>query len=312
VSAALFDETVSAFDLLPEDPGTGGTPAARSGVPVLRGDGAVPNSGGIHVPERGDTLYNLFGNLAEGAGASPALAARPASGSPHIDTSQGSAVPPPPAPPIMETWPFSGLVPETSAQSGGPTRREIKLVSLITAGALAVLVAIFFLGMHLAAGAAPTAAPSTPAAPHPRVTALPSVMHASGTAGWQTLAGGECFTPFTSGWVRTFTVVDCAGPHQAQLVYATLLPGTTSDAYPGAAKVVSNAQKICGQNGVIDLAAAHDDVGVQVQATYPVDERQWDSGQRAVYCFATLSSGDSIVGSIAGKAAGDASPTSGH
>ncbi|HEU0257299.1 MAG TPA: septum formation family protein [Microbacteriaceae bacterium] len=181
-------------------------------------------------------------------------------------------------------------------------------MSVVVGVALLALVGVFFLALRLASPAATHAAPVVvpTALPAPHVTPLPTTTLTGGTARWSSLAGGECFSPFTSPWAETFTVVDCTAPHQAQLVYATVLPGTASEAYPGQKAVVADAQKLCGQNGIINLAAAKDDTGVQVQAAYPASEEQWQSGQRGVYCFATLSSGAVMTGSIAGLVAGPA------
>lgn len=275
---ASFDEGVSAFDLLPVDPGpAGGLSPDVPGAPRSR-DGAVPASGGIHVPDLGP------GPETDVPGASRSATSGPETG----------------------TWPFTGLVTQTGPISAGPTRREIRFVSIVVAAALAVLVGIFFLGIHLGTAAATQAepVPTVTATPKPQISPLPTLAPTGPVAAWNTLAGGECFTPFTSPWDEHFTIVDCATPHQAQLVAASLLLDPLSESYPGATKVAAAAQKVCGASGVIDLAAAADDTGVQVQASYPADARQWDSGARAVYCFATLSSGDSITGSIAGPGAG--------
>ena len=62
---------------------------------------------------------------------------------------------------------------------------------------------------------------------------------------WNTLFGGECIDPFESAWAEEFTVVDCAAPHAAQLVYRGDLPGDAAAPFPGEAEIASQMNLLC-------------------------------------------------------------------
>ena len=115
-----------------------------------------------------------------------------------------------------------------------------------------------------------------------------------------TLFGGECLDPFSSPWAETFTVVDCAAPHAAQLVYRGGFDGDAAAAFPGEEALAGQINALCGTPGIVDLAAAAAFGELQLQGSFPVTAEQWEAGQRNYYCFVTQVSAEPITGSVAG------------
>ncbi|ERK72819.1 hypothetical protein N136_00809, partial [Leifsonia aquatica ATCC 14665] len=189
-------------------------------------------------------------------------------------------------------------------------------ILFIVAGALAVvlvLIGLFALGTRLpslfgatastpkASGSStPSATPTPTPTPTPTVTPKPGAPAAAGVAAWDALGGGECIEPYTTPWAESFTVVDCAVPHTAQMVYTGILNPDIAAAYPGADALGQQINGLCTAPGVIDLNAAAAYTGLQVQGTFPATEEQWKSGQRSYYCFATRSTGEPMTSSVAG------------
>ncbi|GAA1756925.1 hypothetical protein [Agromyces humatus] len=170
------------------------------------------------------------------------------------------------------------------------------------AGSLAavlVLTGLFFLGTQLGNGtAAPAESPSASATPTP--TPEPTAAQPVGVHAWDALFGGECIDPFVGAFEEEFTVVDCAAPHAAQLVYRGVLPGDAAAPFPGEAELASQMNLLCTATGVINLAAVAGMEDLQVQAAYPVTEAQWAKGERHYYCFANRAGGEPLTASIAG------------
>ncbi|MFF2051268.1 septum formation family protein [Leifsonia sp. NPDC058194] len=234
--------------------------------------------------------------------------------------------PPPVSPPVVPPAGAPGAAPETpgggaGSSAGGPPPSRPRnprnnRILFIVAGALAVvlvLIGLFALGTRLPAlfGAAPstpkasagTSASATPTptpTPTPTVTPKPGAPAAAGVAAWSALAGGECIEPYTTPWAESFTVVDCATPHTAQMVYSGILNPDIAAPYPGADSLAQQINGWCTAAGVIDLNAAAAYTGLQVQGTFPATEEQWKSGQRSYYCFATRSTGEPMTSSVAG------------
>nr|WP_246311798.1 septum formation family protein [Leifsonia naganoensis] len=189
-------------------------------------------------------------------------------------------------------------------------------ILFIVAGALAVvlvLIGLFALGTRLpslfgsaaatpkASGSStPSATPTPTPTPTPTVTPKPGAPAAAGVAAWDALGGGECIEPYTTPWAESFTVVDCAAPHTAQMVYTGILNPDIAAAYPGADALGQQINGLCTAPGVIDLNAAAAYTGLQVQGTFPATEEQWKDGQRSYYCFATRSTGEPMTSSVAG------------
>jgi len=199
----------------------------------------------------------------------------------------------------------SGRAP--SAGSGGGGRpgggRTTRTLLWIAAGLVVclVLAGLFYVGTLLsAAGGGEAAAPSAAPVETETPVAEPTAPQPAGVHAWNTLFGGECVEPFVSVWEEEFTVVDCAAPHAAQLVYRGELAGDAAAAYPGEAEVAAQATAMCTADGVIDVGLVAGIPDLQVQAAFPADEQQWADGERTVYCFANRTGAEPLTGSIAG------------
>lgn len=170
---------------------------------------------------------------------------------------------------------------------------------LMTVGG--ILIAIVSIASWVVGGivATPTAAPE------PTETAAPSLPTATQPPGeypFELLFGGECLDPFVDAWAKTFTVVDCATPHAAQLVYAgDLAIDGTYPSYPGDSRIGKAALAGCSREDVLNLSAAKKITDLQISAAYPASSVAWDSGDTRYYCFASRSSGTPLETSIAGS-----------
>lgn len=191
-----------------------------------------------------------------------------------------------------------------------------KILAGVGGGLLAViaLIALFLLGTRLPdlLGPAPAVVASPTPTPTPTRTPLAIGPVAPGTYEWNELFGGECLEPYdaeTGAWAEEYTVVDCATPHGAQMVYRAWFPAEPADpetpdaepvwgAFPGAAALQAQISLLCSAPGVVDLAAAGAYSDVQMQGSYPVTEEQWESDP-SYYCFVSRSSGEPLTTSVA-------------
>ena len=197
------------------------------------------------------------------------------------------------------------------------TPRWLVVVVAVLA-AVFIVVLFFVLGRHLPwfggpGVVAPTSTPTVSATPtataEPTPTPTPEPVAetgplAAGVHPWTELRGGECLDPFTSPWDESFTVVDCAAPHAAQLITRVSLNPDPAATYPGEAAIVSQLNLACTAPTVLDYAAASTYPDIQWQASYPVSDAQWAEGQRDYSCFITRSSGEQLTGSVQVVAAG--------
>ena len=205
--------------------------------------------------------------------------------------------------------PFAARVAQTEPGSpDAPGRtgvsRTQKVLLSVAGGlvALLALVALFFVGTRLPAllGPAPAVVISTPSStPSPTSTAKPVGPIANGVHPWTALLGGECLDPYTNPWAEKFTVVDCAKPHPAQMVFRGTFDTTADPTFPGAEKLQSQISLLCAAPGVINLAAAGACSDAQVQGSYPVNEAEWAEGEHDYFCFVSRSSGQPLTGSVA-------------
>jgi len=191
-----------------------------------------------------------------------------------------------------------------------------KVLAGVGGGLLAViaLIALFLLGTRLPdlLGPAPAVATPTPTPTPTRIAALPIGPVEPGTYDWDELLGGECLEPYdvtTGAWAEEYTVVDCAVPHAAQMVFRAWFPAEPADpedpeaepvwgAYPGAAALQAQISLLCSAPGVVDLAAAGAYSDAQIQGSYPMTEEQWETDP-SYYCFVSRSSGEPLTTSVA-------------
>lgn len=294
---------------------------------------SVPPTVPLSAPSVADAI--LFPEFAAAATEVPPASAAGIA-SPAASTASGAAVPPtsafpvpvpggPGAPgrPAAPSGPSGPSGPGGAGGPGGPGRSaglggspNVNRLLFWVAGGLAVvlvLIGLFALGTRLpalfggagpallsGASASPSATPTPTPTPTPTVQPKPAGPQPAGTHPWNTLGGGECIQPFTTPWAETFTVVDCAAPHAAQMVYTNLFSADPAAPYPGADALAQQINLLCTKPGVIDLAAAGAYPDLQLQGTYPATDKQWKDGQRSYYCFASRASGQPLTSSVAG------------
>src|SRR5690606_16517612 len=140
------------------------------------------------------------------------------------------------AEPDVAQAPFARAHAEESVAEVAPHRGEIsraqKILLAVAGGLVAVLalVALFLLGTRLpeligpAAAPLPSTSPSASPSPSPSATTLPAGPVEPGVWAWDELLGGECLAEYDDPWAEEFTVVDCAEPHPAQLVFRGTFP----------------------------------------------------------------------------------------
>ncbi len=274
-----------------------------------------------------DPLAALFGTTAESAAptaphapSAPAAApfstdpaafagagagARAVGGSTPVARATAPAASAPTAAPRAGGTGGSGRAPGAGSGGGGRPGggRTTRTLLWIAAGLVVclVLAGLFYVGTLLsAAGGGEAAAPSAAPVETETPVAEPTAPQPAGVHAWNTLFGGECVEPFVSVWEEEFTVVDCAAPHAAQLVYRGELAVDAAAAYPGEAEVAAQATAMCTADGVIDVGLVAGIPDLQVQAAFPADEQQWADGERTVYCFANRVGAEPLTGSIAG------------
>ncbi|MBF4572362.1 septum formation family protein [Herbiconiux sp. VKM Ac-1786] len=149
--------------------------------------------------------------------------------------------------------------------------------------------------------AAPGASGAPDAQPDPGVGALPPAPTAPAAAGehpFTELFGGECLGAFASPWAETFTVVDCAAEHPAQLTQRGLFPEAAGTAYPGEAALASRLNLLCTAPTALNTAAVPDVADLRWQASFPATAEAWDAGDRVFQCFFSTASGAPLTGSL--------------
>lgn len=205
----------------------------------------------------------------------------------------------------------SGAATESTRPGQRDRRQRIVIITSIAVIAVLGIVLAFFLGSRLGAPSAPAPSPSRSSTPTPTPTPTPSPTPSAvvgpaaiGEHDWDQLGGGECLDPYVSPWERTFTVVDCAQPHPAQLVTRGSFGGDATTAYPGEPALVAQLNLLCSAPTVIDYGMAGGYPDVQLQASYPANEELWAAGDRDYFCFASLPPGGYFTSSIAVPKAG--------
>ena len=198
---------------------------------------------------------------------------------------------------------FTALASNRPRQERTPLGKPQKILLWVAGGLLAALalVGLFLLGTKLPAlfPAAPEAI-ETPAPAGP-VDAKPVVVGpvAVGDHAWGTLLGSECIDPYLSAWQETYTVVDCAAPHAAQMVYHGYFADEAWAPYPGQPTLQSRINLLCTSPASVNYSVASQFSDIQISASYASTEEQWDAGQRDYYCFVSRSSGEQLTVSVA-------------
>ncbi len=186
------------------------------------------------------------------------------------------------------------------AEERVPLSRVQKILLGVAGGLVGVLVLV---GLFLAGtkiklpDPAPTPVNTNVAAP---VAAPPAVGPvAAGVHSWDELLGTECIDPYTSAWENSYTVVDCAAPHAAQMVFHGIFTDESYAVYPGADVLQSRVGLLCTKSSVIDYAAAKAYKDIQIAESYPATADQWIAGNRSFYCFVSRSSGEALTATVA-------------
>ena len=209
-----------------------------------------------------------------------------------------------PAPMTPASMTPASVASESAADEDGVHGLSNRTLLLIAAGlgAVLVLVLLFWVGTRLPGLGAPVAAPTPSATKSATPTPTPEVTGpaAAGVHPWDQLGGGECVDPFTGPWGETFTVVDCAAPHAAQLVYRGTFGGDATTAFPGEDALAGQINALCSASGVIDMTAAGAYPDLQLQGSFPITAEQWKDTKRYYYCFVSRSGGEPITATIAG------------
>jgi len=190
------------------------------------------------------------------------------------------------------------------------------LLVLAIVVAVAVIVALFFVGLRVGEGGVAQPTPSTGATSTPTATPTPTPTPttvpgsappgpvAAGVHAWNDLGGGECLTGYTSPWAEEFTVVDCAASPNAQLVTTGVFAEDAAAAFPGEAELLSRLNLLCTAPAALDYDAASGLTDLVWQGSYPASEAEWATGNRRYYCFFTRSGGEPLPGSVAVAPAG--------
>lgn len=207
---------------------------------------------------------------------------------------EGETGAPPPPPP-----PTGGPKPPRA-----PLPRVQKILLWVAGGfvALLALVALFLLGQRLASNApapALTPSPSPTASAVPTAGPLPAGPVAPGEYQWDELLGGECLGAFETAWQDRYTVVDCATPHPAQMVFRGLFPDDATVAYPGVEELTKRINLLCTAPTVINYQIAGTAADIQVTASFAATAEEWDAGDRTYYCFVNRASGENLTASVA-------------
>jgi hypothetical protein len=189
---------------------------------------------------------------------------------------------------------------ETTPRESTPEdQAKLRQKLLLTVGG--ILVAFVMGGAWVVGGIVATPA-ATPEPTETAAPALPTATQPPGDYPFGELYGGECLNPFVDAWAETFTVVDCATPHAAQVVYAgNLAVDGTYPSYPGDSRIGKAALAACSREDVLDLSAAKKITDLQISAAYSASSVAWDSGDTRYYCFASRTSATPLDASIAGS-----------
>lgn len=190
--------------------------------------------------------------------------------------------------------------PELKAPLRATARGQTIIVGLSVAATFVFLGAVagaFFVGQSLAPASEVPVAPPQALSFEQGPIIFPSLTggpQSPGTYPWDELRGGECLSAFDTAFAEEFSVVGCETPHPAQLVKAALLSRDRSELFPGESAVLTEAAAVCEVAELIDPEVAAGFSHLVIDLAYPLSNKQWDAGQRVVYCFIRSSGGEMI------------------
>lgn len=182
----------------------------------------------------------------------------------------------------------------------GTTQKVLLAVGASLVAALA-LVGLFIAGTKLPAMFPPEVKPAAVQTLAPAVPAQPVAVGpvAPGATAWDDLLGTECLDPFVSAWQQEYTVVDCAAPHAAQMVFHGYFTDEAWAPYPGLTELGSRINLLCTAPTTVNYAVASQFADIQIAASYAATEDEWNAGERDYYCFVSRSSGEPLTVSVA-------------
>jgi hypothetical protein len=206
--------------------------------------------------------------------------------------------------PIVSGPPPSGPKPPRAPKGERAPLPRAQKALLWVAGSLVAalaLIALFLLGTRLPAalGPAPVLTASPTPSPTPSIIVIPAGPLPPGEYQWDELLGGECLDSFESAWQDRYTVVDCGMPHPAQMVARGRFEDAPGTAYPGVEELQTRINLLCTSATVINYQVAATALDIQVSASFPVDEEDWDEGNRTYFCFVDRASGENLTASVA-------------
>ncbi len=182
----------------------------------------------------------------------------------------------------------------------GTTQKVLLAVGGGLVGLLA-LVGLFMLGTKLPALFPPAPEPEAAQTASPPVPAQPVVLGpvAAGPHAWNDLLGTECLDPYVSAWQEEYTVVDCAAPHAAQMVFHGYFADEAWAPFPGLPELKSRINLLCTTPTTVNYGVASQFSDIQVAASYAATEEEWVAGERDYYCFVSRSSAELLTTSVA-------------
>jgi hypothetical protein len=184
-----------------------------------------------------------------------------------------------------------------------PLGRTQKVLLAVGGGLVAALalVGLFVAGTKLPALFPPPPEPEAVETAAPTVPAQPVAVGpvAPGAYEWNELLGSECIDPYVSAWQEQYTVVDCAAPHAAQMIYHGYFSDEAWAPYPGLAGLQSRINLLCTSPKSVNYSVASQFADIQIAASYAVTEEDWVAGARDFYCFVSRSSLEPLTTSVA-------------
>ncbi len=119
----------------------------------------------------------------------------------------------------------------------------------------------------------------------------------AGEVGFERLRIGDCVQNPTGSEIKSVTVVSCADLHHSEVFSSKML---SSSLFPGKDALNGELSDFCYDDLVtytgLQISKLY---GYQIFAKVP-SEQTWSNGDRMIFCFASLSSGEKLSASIRG------------